>query len=57
MLTMTVKGLVIMAFDGAADFGGHCVLAPAYNITKEQVEKIVDIFVESVEELLRENAQ
>jgi adenosylmethionine-8-amino-7-oxononanoate aminotransferase len=29
-------------------------LAPAYNVTKEEIEKIVDIFVNSVEEVLRE---
>ncbi|EIN09600.1 PLP-dependent transferase [Punctularia strigosozonata HHB-11173 SS5] len=50
------KGLVIMGFDGSADFGGHCIIAPAYNITKGQVEAITDIFVQSIEELLRENA-
>ena len=25
-----------------------------YNVTKEEIEKIVDIFVDSVEEILRE---
>ncbi|KAI0333868.1 PLP-dependent transferase [Cubamyces sp. BRFM 1775] len=52
------NGLVIMGFTGGASLDGkkghHCMLSPAYNVTKEQVETIVDIFVRSVEEVLRE---
>ena len=32
------------------------IFAPAYNITRE-VEKVVNIFVESVEEVLRERSR
>ncbi|KAK7020208.1 hypothetical protein VNI00_017821 [Paramarasmius palmivorus] len=54
------KGLVIMGFAGGSNLegtkGSHVVLAPAYNITKEEMEKIVDILVETIEEVLREHA-
>ena len=33
------------------------IFAPAYNITREEVEKVVDIFVESVEEVFKEHSQ
>jgi E3 ubiquitin-protein ligase TRIP12 len=50
------NGLVVMAFNGGANLEGteghHAILSPAYNVTREQVEKIVDIFVESVEQVL-----
>jgi len=50
------KGLICMAMDGGVDgtSGSHAILAPPYNVTKEQVEEIVDLFVESVEELVQE---
>ncbi|KAI0675855.1 PLP-dependent transferase [Trametes maxima] len=52
------NGLVIMGFSGGSSLDGtkghHCMLSPAYNVTKEQVEEIVDIFVRSVEEVLKE---
>ncbi|GJJ10868.1 hypothetical protein Clacol_005096 [Clathrus columnatus] len=52
------KGLIIMGFTGGANLqgtkGDHCMLSPAYNITKEQVDSIVDIFVESIEETIKE---
>ncbi|KAG9010314.1 hypothetical protein FRB94_010664 [Tulasnella sp. JGI-2019a] len=50
------KGLICMAVDGGKDGtnGSHAMLAPPYNVTKEQVEEIVDLFVESVEELVTE---
>ncbi|KAI0794579.1 hypothetical protein C8Q74DRAFT_1366011 [Fomes fomentarius] len=31
--------------------GNHCRFSPAHNVTKEDVEKIVDIFIKSVEVL------
>ena len=34
--------------------GDTSIFAPAYNITKEEVEKIVDLYVEAVEEVLTE---
>ncbi|KAG8857436.1 hypothetical protein FRB96_005735 [Tulasnella sp. 330] len=50
------KGLICIAMDGGKDGvnGSHAILAPPYNVTKEQVEDIVDLFVESVEELVTE---
>lgn len=54
------NGLIIMGFTGGSNAegtqGDHCMLSPAYNVTKEQIEKIVDIFVQSVEEILKESA-
>ena len=35
--------------------GDLCLLAPAYNVTKHEVEVLVDIFVQSVEEVLSES--
>ncbi|KAI0738629.1 PLP-dependent transferase [Daedaleopsis nitida] len=53
------NGLIIMGFTGGSSLdglkGNHCMLSPAYNVTKEEVEKIVDIFVRSVEEVLEVN--
>ncbi|KAJ3505938.1 hypothetical protein NMY22_g17408 [Coprinellus aureogranulatus] len=52
------NGLVVMGFSGGGDLDGnkgdHIVIAPAYNITKEQVETIVDLLVKSVEEVLKD---
>lgn len=53
------NGLIIMAFGGCANLegtkGDHCLLSPAYTVTKEELEKVVDLFVRSVEETLREH--
>jgi len=50
------NGLVIMAFGGCANLegtkGDHCLLSPAYTVTREELDRIVDIFVRSVEEIL-----
>jgi E3 ubiquitin-protein ligase TRIP12 len=52
------KGLIVMGMTGGANIkgteGDHIVFSPAYNITKKEVDRVVDIFVESVEEVLRE---
>ena len=52
------NGLVIMGFYGGSNIegteGDHAILSPAYNVTQGEVEKIVDIFVKSVEEVLTE---
>ena len=52
------NGLIVMGMVGGANLegtkGDHIIFAPAYNVTKEEIEKIVDIFVNSVEEILRE---
>ncbi|KAH9951154.1 PLP-dependent transferase [Amylocystis lapponica] len=54
------KGLIIMGMTGGANLqgnaGDHLMLSPAYNVTKEQVEKIVEIFVRAIEEILQESA-
>lgn len=53
------KGLIVMGMTGGANLegtkGDHCIFAPAYNVTKEELEKIVDIFVDTVEEVLKES--
>ena len=53
------NGLIVMGMTGGANLqgtkGDHIILSPAYNITKEQIEKIVDIFSQSVEEVLKEH--
>ena len=52
-------GLVIMglmcgtSLDGKN--GNHCMLSPAYNVTDQEVENIVDVFVKSTEEVLEAN--
>lgn len=54
------KNLIAMGMTGGSNLegtvGDHLMLSPAYNVTKEQVEQIVDIFVESIEEILKEYA-
>ena len=37
--------------------GDHCLLAPAYTVTKEELDKIVDLFARSVEETLMEHTR
>lgn len=53
------NGLIVMGMSGTASVDGTkgdaILLSPAYNITKEQVEKIVDVFVKTVEEVIREH--
>ena len=53
------NGLVIMGFAGCANLegtkGDHCLLSPAYTVTTEELDKIVDVFVRSVEEVLTEH--
>ena len=53
------NGLIVMGMVGGANLegtkGDHIIFAPAYNVTKEEIEKIVDIFVVSVEEILSES--
>ena len=52
------NGLVIMSFTGGATLegtrGNHCILSPAYNVTKEEVERIAALFIQSVEDVLRQ---
>lgn len=53
------NGLIAMGMNGGANLDGskgdHLMLGPAYNATTEEIEKIVEIFVESVDEILRES--
>ena len=55
------KGLVVCASRSGGNAQGveedEIIFAPAYNITREEVEKVVDIFVESVEEVFKEHSQ
>lgn len=52
------NGLVCMGMNGGANLQGtkgeHIIFAPAYNVTKEEIEKIAGLFIRSVEEILRE---
>lgn len=53
------NGLIVMGMTGGGDLDGvkgeHVIFAPAYNVTREEIEGIVDVFVLSVEEVLREH--
>jgi adenosylmethionine-8-amino-7-oxononanoate aminotransferase len=50
-------GLVIMAMTGGANLQGTkgdvILMAPAYNVTAEEVEKIVEMFGNSVDAVLK----
>lgn len=52
------NGLIVMGMTGGANLqgtkGDHVILSPAYNVTTEEIEKIADIFSQSVEEILKE---
>ncbi|KAK7033813.1 PLP-dependent transferase [Favolaschia claudopus] len=54
------NNLVVMGMAGGWNYegteGDHVMFAPAYIVTKEEVEKMVDIFVKSVEALVVEYA-
>ena len=51
------NGMMIMGMSGGANYegtlGDHCMFAPAYNVTAEEITRIVDIFVQSVEEVIK----
>lgn len=51
-------GLVVIGMTGGSNLegtkGDHVILAPAYIVTKEQIEEIAAIFVQSVEDVLKE---
>ncbi|PPQ78386.1 hypothetical protein CVT25_011609 [Psilocybe cyanescens] len=53
------NGLIVMGMVGGANLEGtkgeHIIFAPAYNITKDEIEKIVDIFVKSVNDVLKDH--
>ena len=50
------NGMIVMAFSGGSNLegtkGDHLLLAPAYNLTPEQVGEIVRLTVKSVEEVI-----
>jgi E3 ubiquitin-protein ligase TRIP12 len=52
------KGLIVMGMTGGANIkgteGDHIIFAPAYNTSRKEVERVVDMFVESLEGVLRE---
>ncbi|RDB23949.1 hypothetical protein Hypma_009168 [Hypsizygus marmoreus] len=54
------NGLLVMGMTGGSNLegtkGDHIILAPAYNVTKEEIEKIATLFVQSVEEILLQYA-
>ncbi|KIY45666.1 PLP-dependent transferase [Fistulina hepatica ATCC 64428] len=51
------KGLIIMGMTGGSSIdgkiGSHLILAPAYIATKDDIEKIVDLTVRSIEEVIK----
>jgi E3 ubiquitin-protein ligase TRIP12 len=53
------NGLIVMGMTGGANIegieGDHIIISPAYNITLEEVERVVDIFVDSLEQVLKES--
>jgi E3 ubiquitin-protein ligase TRIP12 len=52
------KGLIVMGMTGGSNIegteGDHIIFSPAYNITVEEVDRVVEIFVDSLEEVLKE---
>lgn len=52
------NGVNVMGMNGGANLegtkGDHIIFAPSFNVTSEEVEKIAGIFIQSVEEVLRE---
>lgn len=53
------NGVSLIGMTGGSNLegtkGDHIILAPAYNVTTEQIEKIAAVVIESVEEILRES--
>lgn len=49
------KGLVIIGMSGTVDGvkGEHTIIAPALNVTEQEIEKMVDLYVEAVEESVK----
>jgi E3 ubiquitin-protein ligase TRIP12 len=54
------NGVCVMGMTGGSNLegtkGDHLILAPAFNVTKEQIEKIAAVVVQSVEEILQESS-
>ena len=53
------RGLIVMGMTGGANMKGTegdlIIFAPAYNISREEVERVVELFVCSLEEVLVES--
>ena len=53
------NGLIILGMSGGATLEGtlgeHAIFAPPYNVTDAEIEKMVDLFVQSVEDVLSEH--
>ncbi|KAG7439758.1 uncharacterized protein BT62DRAFT_998118 [Guyanagaster necrorhizus] len=53
------KGLIVMGMTGGAVWegidGNHIMLSPAYNVTAEEIDQIVDILGDSIDEILQEH--
>lgn len=51
--------LIILGMSGGANLegtkGDHAIFAPPYNVTDAEIDKIVDVFAKSVEEVLVES--
>lgn len=54
------NGVDVMGMNGGANLegtkGDHIVFAPPFNVTSKEIEKIVAIFIQSVEQILREHS-
>lgn len=50
------NGVLIMAMSGGSNLegtkGDHCIISPAYNVTRGEIENIVDLVVKSIEEVI-----
>jgi adenosylmethionine-8-amino-7-oxononanoate aminotransferase len=54
------NGMSVMGMTGGSNLegtkGDHIILAPPFNVTTEQIEKIAAVFIQSVEEILLESS-
>ncbi|KAJ7600918.1 PLP-dependent transferase [Mycena floridula] len=53
------KGVIVMGLSGGSKLkgtGSHIIISPAYNVTPEQIQTIVDTLVETIEEILTQSA-
>jgi len=53
------NGLVVMGMSGGAALDGSkgdtIIFSPPYNVTREEIEEIVNIFIQSTEDVLRQH--
>jgi len=54
-------GVSVMGMTGGSNLegtkGDHIILAPAYNVTREQIERIAAVVIQSIEEILQESSK